>query len=245
MEDQGDVSRDQDANYSDNWAMQLLRLAKQELSEHQLELFRLSGLTRRVIEAMVSRTHSQDDLSIVSDAIEKIVDTLEAGAKQLSYEGFAESANSGDTSLFFDRSPVMGRANPLAPPMHISVSHDASTSPRVIGRVTYGIPYEGPPGCVHGGLLAAGFDEVLGMAQSLGGSPGMTANLTVSYLKPTPLHKEIRFEADLDRVDGRKHYTSAKCYFEDTVTATAEGLFISVDFSKLAELARSRNQGEI
>jgi hypothetical protein len=44
--------------------------------------------------------------------------------------------------------------------------------------VTFGSAYEGPPGCVHGGYVAAAFDEMLGFVQSLGGNPGMTARLT-------------------------------------------------------------------
>ena len=31
----------------------------------------------------------------------------------------------------------------------------------------FGAAYEGPPGSVHGGIIAAAFDEVLGMTQSL------------------------------------------------------------------------------
>ena len=39
--------------------------------------------------------------------------------------------------------------------------------------MTFGSAYEGPPGCVHGGFVAAAFDEVLGFVQSLGGQPGL------------------------------------------------------------------------
>ena len=45
--------------------------------------------------------------------------------------------------------------------------------------------------------VAAAFDEVLGFVQSLSGRPGMTGTLTVRYRKPTPLHTELRFDAQL------------------------------------------------
>ena len=64
-----------------------------------------------------------------------------------------------------------------------------------LGLVRFGSAYEGPPGHVHGGFVAAAFDEVLGYVQSLGGRPGMTGTLTVRYRSPTPLYTELRFEA--------------------------------------------------
>src|SRR5947209_2294161 len=84
--------------------------------------------------------------------------------------------------------------------------------------------------------LAAAFDEVLGMAQSLGGQPGMTGTLTIRYRRPTPLHTDLRFEATLDRTEGRKLFTSGRLHAGDTLCAEAEGLFIQVDFAKIAEL---------
>ena len=98
------------------------------------------------------------------------------------YEGFAEAANAGEPFGFFDHSPMLGRANPLAPPIRLWLEGD-----RILGTATFGAAYEGPPGCVHGGYVAAAFDEVLGSTQSLSGSPGMTGRLTVHYRKPTPL----------------------------------------------------------
>jgi acyl-coenzyme A thioesterase PaaI-like protein len=110
----------------------------------------------------------------------------------------------------------------------------------VVARATFGSAYEGPPGAVHGGMVAAAFDEVLGMAQSLGGQPGMTGTLSIRYRKPTPLHRDLRFEGTLDRVDGRKLFTSGRCYDGDTLTAEAEGLFIRVDFARIAEMMEQR-----
>ena len=54
----------------------------------------------------------------------------------------------------------------------------------MVGTATFGAAYEGPPGCVHGGFVAAAFDEVLGSTQSLSGEPGMTGRLTVNYRSP-------------------------------------------------------------
>ncbi len=65
----------------------------------------------------------------------------------------------------------------------------------VIGHANFGVAYEGPPGYVHGGIIAAAFDEVLGMAQSLTGNPGMTGTLSIRYRRPDPcLLTELVFE---------------------------------------------------
>ena len=87
-------------------------------------------------------------------------------------------------------------------------------------------------------------DELLGMAQSLGGKPGMTGTLTIRYRRPHPLHAEITFEAELVRVEGRKIFTVGRSFADGELRAEAEGLFISVDFSKIAELMARRREAE-
>jgi acyl-CoA thioesterase FadM len=86
--------------------------------------------------------------------------------------------------------------------------------------------------------VAALFDETLGFAQSMLATPGMTGTLTVRYRKPTPLLTELRIEATVQRVDGRKIFTEARLYAGDTLTAEAEAVFISLSASTLALLAQ-------
>jgi acyl-coenzyme A thioesterase PaaI-like protein len=97
---------------------------------------------------------------------------------------------------------------------------------RAHGTVNCGWAYEGPPGHIHGGYVAAIFDQFMGMAQMIGKQPGMTGTLKVRYLRPTPLKTELQLEAWLDRVEGRKTIISAEMRNGDTVTATCEALFI-------------------
>jgi hypothetical protein len=88
----------------------------------------------------------------------------------------------GVGSSFLDRSPLIGSMNPIAPPIAIEIQHPAAgehSTARVVGKVSFADVFEGPPGCVHGGFIAAAFDEVLGITQSLTGNPGMTGQLTV------------------------------------------------------------------
>src|SRR6185436_862390 len=137
--------------------------------------------------------------------------------------GFAETANSGDVNALFDYSPLIGLSNPIAPPVVLGVEGDV-----VRGTVTFGAAYEGPPGHVHGGFIAATFDEVLGFAQSMTGNPGMTGTLSIRYRKPTPLHREIALTGRVVKVEGRKIYAAGDMRVGETLTAEAEGIFVTV-----------------
>jgi acyl-coenzyme A thioesterase PaaI-like protein len=121
------------------------------------------------------------------------------------------------------RHPVIGGANPVAPVVAASI--DGTTA---VLEVTYDAVFEGPPGCVHGGHIAAAFDLVLGFAAAAAGAPGVTGTLTVRYLRPTPLHEPLRYEAEASGVDG-KHVTAVgRLYaFDDVVTAEADGTFVA------------------
>ena len=211
------------------------RLQEVPVSPARLEMRRLAGAGREVIERLVATTAPEDVLHRAADLLQEASALLGEWPQGRLYEGFAESANAGDPHAFFDHSPLQGVSNPLAPPVQIEVADGV-----VHGRVRFGSAYEGPPGSVHGGYVAAAFDEVLGVAQSLGGSPGMTGTLTIRYRKPTPLHTDLRFEARLEWQEGRKIFCTGELYAGELLCAESEGIFISVDISRMAELMAKR-----
>jgi len=130
--------------------------------------------------------------------------------------------NHGD---YLPRSPIVGEASPLSPRLDWEVvEHEGKIA--VEGRGTFGAAYEGPPGFVHGGWIACAFDEMLGIANIAAEHPGMTARLTVHYRRPTPLFREIRVRAWVDRVEGRRIMSQAVIWDGDTVTAEADGIFV-------------------
>ena len=133
-----------------------------------------------------------------------------------------------ETFAHFDHSAFMGAANPIAPPMKLSM-----TDGKVTGAVRFSDLYEGPPGHVHGGFVAAILDEVLGASQATTGRPGMTARLEVQYRAPTPLHTDLVAVGWVERVEGRKIFAKGEVRDGERVTAMAEGLFISFDFATL------------
>lgn len=209
-----------------------------DLTPRRAALRRLAAETRRAIDESMST--AADDASIVEAAqlMARVSTLLARQPHGRPYEGAAEASVGGDPRGFVDYSPIVGPANPVAPPLRVEVR--AGT---VIATGTFGDAYEGPPGCVHGGFIAASFDEVLGFAQSMSGRPGMTGRLTVAYRSPTPLHRPLRFEGRVDRVDGRKIFTSASLHQDGVLCAEAEGLFISVDSAVFAALNERRRSG--
>ena len=112
---------------------------------------RLADAMRRVIEHVVLSDAPQDELSSAADALERYADRLESHPKLVRVMGHPEAATSGDTAAFFDQSPIIGLANPLAPPLSIARSGDRTAR----ATATFGSAYEGPPGHVHGGWVAA------------------------------------------------------------------------------------------
>jgi len=198
---------------------------------------RLAGAMRRVIALLVRSDAPEAELRAAADRLEDYARHLETHPRNPRYEGFAESSPAGDVGAFFDQSPIIGRANPLAPPLALEAVGDGT---RVRGHARFGAPYEGPPGCVHGGWVAAAFDEVLGFAQSLTGTPGMTGTLTIRYRRPTPLETDLHFEARVERSEGRKRFVQGTVTAAGQLTAEAEGIFVAIDPERFRRLLEER-----
>jgi acyl-coenzyme A thioesterase PaaI-like protein len=124
---------------------------------------------------------------------------------------------------FFPFSPIIGEWNPIAPPAALRWDGE-----HIEGTATFGASHAGPPGMVHGGVIALLFDEVLGCANMCAGVGGFTGTLTVRYERPTPLHAGLELESHIETVEGRKITTKGTITHDGQVTARAEGLFIRV-----------------
>jgi len=206
----------------------LMRSAIYEASNPRL---RLANATRSVLQHSATSTASGENVLAAVELLEQAAALLAVGPHGRSYHASAEGAVGGATHGFASHSPVTGPLNALAGVVDIEI-----TPTEVIATATYGDAYEGPPGCLHGGLIAAIFDEVLGFAQALSGAPGMTGRLEVTYRSPTPLHQPLRIIGRFDEVNGRKIMTTGEIYAGDRLCAQATGVFISVKAEKFADL---------
>ncbi len=94
--------------------------------------------------------------------------------------------------------------------------------------------YTGPPGHVHGGIIATLLDEAMGKVNRLRHVVALTKQITVDYLKPVPLNKPLRVESREVSVKGRKHTNMAEILNQKgEVLARSKGLFIAIDPHKM------------
>lgn len=122
-----------------------------------------------------------------------------------------------------EMSAVAGRSNPSSLPL--TLSYDDQN--QLIGTFTPFACHEGPPGFLHGGLIAALFDEFLGLSQTeLQRPPAMTGTLTVRYIKPTPLARPLHMTLSEIVSDGRKRFAKSELWAGTERTAICEAIFI-------------------
>jgi Thioesterase superfamily len=200
--------------------------------------FELAASVRRVTAAMVGANLEDADLNHAAAAIAEIADGLERRAAS-GRRRRSQPDPAGHPQEFFPTSPVIGFANPISPPVVVEGSKDG-----LVGRAWFDYQYEGPPTCVHGGVIAMVFDEILGAANIAAGCPAMTGTLTIRYRKPTPLRTALRLEARCVEGQGRKIRTVGAMYCEDLLTAEAEGIFVRLVPERFIKMVIESSEGE-
>lgn len=201
----------------------------------------LADEMRRIIARLAVVRPPAEELERAAEAAATFADRLSAMPERgQSWEVSEAGLQPGD---FVGFSPVSGRSNPMAPPVTLKVRRGApregiTSDYHITGEARFGPAYEGPPGHVHGGLIAAMFDELLGFAQL---SPGFTAYLHVNYRRPTPLNTDLQLVAWVESTERRKRIVKGECYAGDALLTDAEGLFIAPrdDVDYLAHLGKT------
>ena len=185
----------------------------------------LAQSVRRVVAATVVNRAPATQVSAFAHELDAIATRIEEHIPDPEPH-ITETGRSGtisDGSTMAERMPfdvVIGRCSPLALPVEIELDGE-----RAIGRAVFTRPYEGPPGCVHGAVIAASFDIVLTAANMAVNAAGLTVSLTIGYKRPTLLHEEARFEAWVERVEERRVFTRGHIVQRGAVTAESEGVF--------------------
>ena len=208
---------------------------------------RLTAAARRVVDLVRRTAASGETAQQALAALERACELLEPHAhpgpwaqRTLTWEhAFAPISAPRDFTEFFPYSPLIGPRNPLAPPAVFAIRDG-----RVHGRVRFGAPYVGPPSSVHGGVIAALFDELLGCANIANEVGGMTGTLRVQYRSPTPIGEELRLEAWVERIEGRKIIARGTIHHGDTLTAEAEGVFIQGSMQRFIERLSAASRAE-
>jgi acyl-coenzyme A thioesterase PaaI-like protein len=201
---------------------------------HEPDRTELAGLVTRVralIEATVASAPSPEAIAAACEAVERAVGALGRFVPTPRPPRYPARADLSDPTTLMPYDPVVGPLSPLAPPILFRWEDG-----KAIGRVRFGPAYEGPPGCVHGGIIAAGFDQVFNVANVMSGIVGPTAQLTVRYRRPTPLAADVVFEGWQERTEGRRIHTAGRLRNGDVVTAEAEGVFVQLPAEQVMKM---------
>jgi len=198
------------------------------------ELARLVAALRAATDLVVRPGAPPEVLADAADRVDGAVRVLEASTRPWRASVPARPRVEVEPHEFFPFSPMIGLYSPLAPPLHCELRDGG-----VVGHTVLGAAYEGPPGCVHGGIIAGLFDELLGVANIAGGVGAMTGTLTITYRSPTPLHTELTLAGRVAAVEGRKVRTAGTLHAGDRLCVEAHGIFILVEHARFARLART------
>ena len=101
--------------------------------------------------------------------------------------------------------------------------------------------HEGPPGYIHGGIVATLLDEAMSKLNRPLNVLAMTRHMEIDYLRPAPLHQPlVLIAAHLERSTnpdgspGRKLFHQAELQLSNgTVLARGKGVFITISESHL------------
>lgn len=200
----------------------------------------LTAELRAITEALATNEIGADALRRAAVDARRLRALLDGPRRPRWYDGDATAAAERGESrrAYADLSPVRGEANPIAPPLRLEISQRDDGTPVVVGHARLGRAYEGPPHGVHGGWVAALFDDLLGMTQRLTETAGVTGILEIKYRAITPLERDLRFEGWVSEQRGRRLIALATCHAGELLTAEARGLFVKVDFNEIEAATR-------
>lgn len=193
--------------------------------EHLQALAAVSNSTRGLIEQLVNSGADIGELNAIEQEINKISLRLEQSRGKRPISHFNNHLAQTDPNHALPYSPICGYYNPIAPPVAMRYDQEKQI---LHGTVNCNRSYEGPQGLIHGGVIAAIYDQLLALLTTCSGRPSFTAWLNIQYRKPTPLHQDLHWHAWIESIDGRKAMIKGQCWLNDELLTEAEGLFIQV-----------------
>jgi acyl-coenzyme A thioesterase PaaI-like protein len=202
---------------------------------------------RRIGHALVGHDADLDLLADIATTLDELTARLDAGGprhRPIAHVGHRETATTdrGLAIESYDDRPFSGGSSPWGVDLEVHRVGD-----EIEAVVMLDAAHEGAPGRAHGGIVAGLFDDVFGFVLGVVQEPAFTGELTVRYVRPTPLYRELVCRGRLMSRDGRKLLIGGELVDtvegEETVVATGSGVFITVDptmFTETMELPPPR-----
>ncbi len=124
----------------------------------------------------------------------------------------------------FQQSFVHGLKNPVG----LRIQYELHER-EVWGEWTPSGEHVGFPGVVHGGLIAAVLDDVMGRYAALMHIWAVTARLDVQYREPLSVGTRVHIVGRADRIDRRRYHASAHIESREGVHhARATGVYLTL-----------------
>ncbi|WP_046471652.1 PaaI family thioesterase [Allosalinactinospora lopnorensis] len=194
-------------------------VAEDELPE---ELRTLVARVHELIDAVAHTEADPAELARASATVHELTERLNVRRREVGAM-LRQPRPDGRTHYETITNIVSGAGNPAAPPLELEPADDG-----VRADVTLNATYQGPPGFVHGGWIAAMLDQALGSASAAAGMPGLTANLDVNYRKPTPLNTPLEIAARVSSMERRKVFVSAEIRHNGEITAEGTAIMVQL-----------------
>lgn len=187
---------------------------------------RIAKAAQRLHDALIRIEAEPEELSQWADRLEGLADDVEGherrDTRQANRSLFTGQATATDIFDMMDYDPVGGLSNPIAP----QLIWDRDDPEGVEGHVTLGLAYQGPPGRVHGGVVAWLMDSVLSRAMHAAHRIGVTGTLKLRYTAGTPVNEELVCRGQVVRQDGRKLIIQGGIWHDGEQTVEAEGIWL-------------------
>ncbi|MGV0746719.1 hypothetical protein [Mycolicibacter minnesotensis] len=195
-----------------------------------------AGAMRRLTGLLLALEHPHP---AVNDMLTQFADWERRLAAVASVEAMPrlESADGSDGRVYLAHAFDVGSFNPCFPEYRFDHLDGENAS----GTVTFPLPYEGPPGLVHGGFLGVFFDCVTQHQSCAAGSAGRTRSLLVTYRRPTPILTELDFDIVRTEVE-RGIASTARLLHRGELLCTGEVTTAAAPPNKLSAIRFGRRQ---
>src|SRR5271157_654704 len=113
--------------------------------------------------------------------------------------------------------------NPMGIPLRISASGAEATATVMTTAL-----FEGPPGILHGGFVAAMLDALLSTLVQAQEIRAFTVKLDVRFLRAVNIGTELQLHGTITAVEGRKVHAAGSIRGGDDLIAEADARFITI-----------------
>ncbi len=127
---------------------------------------------------------------------------------------------------------VCGRDNPIGLHMHFYTAPDGCVYADYIPREEE----QGYPGVMHGGILTAMLDEIIGRTAIAGDLWCMTAKLEMRFRKPVPVGAPLKLKGEITKKTGRVLEGRGEIRLADgSLAVEAHGMYLRIPNEQLEQ----------